>query len=197
MPEEHYWKMARDDARDTVENFINEIVEQLFDSGEASDDLNNDYPDGDSWHNENHVDKSYTLLEAANLLNQLSSVEEDDDGLWEGQSPHDAISTQAAYTYGNAVYSEWSDFIREINDGVGDRADALRRERDGKLEAARASLENPGLSEDARSKIESQIEALEDEDRFEEDVKRKLKREVEISAGIKKQKRTGPKEWSP
>ncbi len=44
----NYFRDAADDAAETVRNFADEILEQLLDSGEASDDLNNDYPNGDS-----------------------------------------------------------------------------------------------------------------------------------------------------
>jgi trans-aconitate methyltransferase len=113
---DNYRADAINDAADTAENFIAEIVEQLIDDGKASDDLLNDYPDGDSYHHESHVDKDYRLLEAATLLDQLYEFEETDSGLWEGQSPRDAIGTQAAFTYGAAVYSMFTRLVAEIND---------------------------------------------------------------------------------
>jgi hypothetical protein len=48
------------------------------------------------------------------ILDRLSEFEETDNGLWEGQDPRAAISTQAAYTYANAVYGEWRDIIEEL-----------------------------------------------------------------------------------
>jgi len=118
---------AKSDANDMARNFLEETLESYMDnSGEASNDLNNDYSGGDSYHHESHVDKSYTLQEAAELLDELDDYEETDEGLWEGQKPRDAISTQAAYTYGNAVYSLWQDIIKEIN-GDSDLADLLEQ----------------------------------------------------------------------
>lgn len=110
-----YRQDAASDAAETVRNFADEILEQLLDTGEASNDLFNDYPNGDSWHHECHVDKDYNLQEAAELLDELYDFEETDNGLWEGLEPRQAIVTQAAYTYSNAVYSEWRDLIEEIN----------------------------------------------------------------------------------
>jgi hypothetical protein len=55
----NYLREAADDAADTVRNFADEILEQLIDDGKASDDLLNDYPNGDAWHHECHVDKWY------------------------------------------------------------------------------------------------------------------------------------------
>lgn len=122
MPREetNYWKEAREDAVEMVNHFEDEIVEQLIDKGEASDDYNNDYPDGDSYHHETHTDRGYTLLEAAKLLDDLSEYEESDSGLWEGLEPRRAVEVQAAFTYGNAVGSFWSDLIRDINEAYNE-----------------------------------------------------------------------------
>jgi hypothetical protein len=130
---------AKSDAKETAHNFLEEIVESYIDNGEASDDLNNDYAGGDSWHHESHVDKSYSLQEAAELLDELDDYEETDEGLWEGQKPRDAISTQAAYTYGNAVYGCWRDIIKEINDDPD--LEELKEQYDGVEDAVREELE--------------------------------------------------------
>ncbi len=111
-----YVDNARDDARDMAEYFIDEIVSQLRASGEASDDVNNDYDDGDAYHHGTHVDRAYRLTEASAILDQLAQWEADDEGLWAGQDPREAISTQAAFTYGNAVNDHWETVIRRIND---------------------------------------------------------------------------------
>lgn len=115
MTDRNYAYDARDDAKETVLEFINQVVEQLEQGSDASDDLFNDYPDGDAWHNESHVDKDYTLREAAEVLHQLSEHKEDDYGLWESLPPVRAVIAQAAYTYGNAVYAAWRELIDHIN----------------------------------------------------------------------------------
>lgn len=105
------------DSLETIDHFEDEIIEQLEDKGEASDDLFNDYSNGDEYHHENHADKSYTLIEAAHLLSQLSEYEEGDSGLWEGiDDPEKAIEIKAAYTYGNAVMSDFQSMVSELND---------------------------------------------------------------------------------
>lgn len=111
-----YLDAARSDAQDTANNFIDEILESFMDNdGVASDDLlGADY--SDSYHHENHVDKSYNLSEAAELLEELDDYEETDEGLWQGLKPREAIGCQAAYTYGNAVYRLFTDLIKEINE---------------------------------------------------------------------------------
>jgi hypothetical protein len=112
----HWLHDAKEDARDTARYFLDAIAERIKDGEEASNDLLNDYPDGDSYHHESHVDKEYDLQEAAALLDELADYEETDSGLWQGLEPRKAISCQAAYTYGNAVYSLFHDLIGEIND---------------------------------------------------------------------------------
>ncbi len=113
--EKNYYQEAKEDAKECATNFLDQIVEQLLEDKQASSDLNNDYPDGDSYHHENHTDKYYNLQQAALVLDQLRSYTEGDEGLWERQSPEDAISTMAAYTYGNCVDSLWDDLITNIN----------------------------------------------------------------------------------
>ena len=133
----NYFREAADDAADTVRNFADEILEQLLDKGEASDDLLNDYPNGDAWHHECHVDKEYSLLDAATLLDQLMDFAEEDSGLWEGLEPRRAISAQAAYTYGNAVYADWHELIESINSAAPD----IIEDFDARIEQAAAENE--------------------------------------------------------
>ncbi len=111
----NYYQSAQSDAKEMALEFIDATVEQLIEKGAASTDLYNDYDNGDRYHHEVHVDRFYSLLEAATLLDQLNEYEETDSGLWAEQMPTEAISTQAAFTYGNAVYSLWVDIIEYIN----------------------------------------------------------------------------------
>lgn len=115
-----YRAKALDDAQNMAMEFIDDIVLAIQENGKASDDLFNDYHNGDSYHHETHVDKWYSLTEASELIDELHEFEETDSGLWEGQSPKEAISTCAAFTYGNAVYSMWQEIIEQINDDVED-----------------------------------------------------------------------------
>jgi len=138
-----YEPKAESDAKETVSNYSDDILEQLLKRGEASDDLcGGDYPNGDAWHQENHTDKSYDLQEACEVLTQLSEHEETDSGLWEGLGMKEALSACAAYTYANAVYEEWRELIRRIN------------------EAAEAIVEQ---YDEETSELETAIEALNDE----------------------------------
>jgi hypothetical protein len=197
MPEpENYSKNAEDDARETVEYFMDEIVEMLVDGGEASDDLSSDY--SDSYHHETHTDRSYSLLEAAQLLDELSNDEETDSGLWEGQEPREAVITQAAYTYGNAVMSKWNDFIKKINDEVPQVLDDMRTERDSKIEEFKERLSEMAEDDPERAALEKRIEELEDDDIFGEKLKKEAKRSVEQAIGLRRKPMgKGPLEWMP
>ncbi len=109
----NYAQDARNDAKQMALQFVDEIVEQLEDKGEAVAFLEA-YHGADRWHNETHVDRLYPLLQAAQLLDQLSEHKEDDCP-WEGLKPWRAISDQAACTYGNAVLSAWEELIDHIS----------------------------------------------------------------------------------
>ena len=115
-PEPTYYQLAEEDAKMLVTDyFMNEIIEQLMENGEASDDYNNDYRNGDGIFHEAIVDRDYSTEEAIELLNDLRECEETDSWLWKGQPWDRALATIAAFTYGNAVYDEWTKLIEEIN----------------------------------------------------------------------------------
>jgi len=65
-----YQQDVMNDAREMVLEYLDSIVEQLENGGEASNDLYNDYSNSDAWHHENHVDRWYNLTYAAELLDQ-------------------------------------------------------------------------------------------------------------------------------
>ena len=116
-PPTNYRQEAEDDAANLVlEYFMDEIVDQLINKGEASADINNDYDNGDGIFHEVITDRSYHMTEAAELLSQLYEYAEEDAGLWEGETDIDRIAEiQAAYTYGNAVWDELETLIMNIN----------------------------------------------------------------------------------
>lgn len=123
--EKNWFLKAIDDAKECFTNFVDEMCEQWERDREVSNDLHNDYADGDSYHHENHVDRSYRLTEAAALLDELSEYEESDDGLWQGLDPREAVSAQAAYTYGNAVLDQWRDLVSDLNSDLSDLRDTV------------------------------------------------------------------------
>ncbi len=112
----NYAVKAEEDAMECAEHFEDTLCQMWRDDRKLSTDLNNDYRNGDAYHHENHTDKAYSLADAAKLLDDLADSLETDNGLWDGQDPREAISTQAAYTYGNAVSYYWSAIIDAINE---------------------------------------------------------------------------------
>ena len=121
-PPTNYHKEAEEDAAMLITDyFMDEIVDQIIDMGEASRDINNDYANGDGIFHEVITDRSYHMTEAAELLSQLYVYAEEDTGLWEGETNVDRLAEiQAAYTYGNAVWAEFDDLITDINNEVDD-----------------------------------------------------------------------------
>lgn len=110
---------AIEHARDTADNFLEELVEQAMeDVGDVDSDLRNYYAGGDEFHHCNNVDIDYDLLEAAEVLDRLRNHEERDSSLWEGLEPRRAVCVQAAYTFGNAVYWHWQRIVENIQDDL-------------------------------------------------------------------------------
>ncbi len=190
-----YRKEARADAVSTVENYEDEIAEKIFDDGEASDDLLNDYGHGDSYHHERHVDKYYDLSDAAEVLDELSDFEETDTGLWEGLAPREAIGAQAAYTYGAAVYSFFQDLIKEVNDAVTDALSDLDDKHAEEDEEGKAAVENKreGIREKMRSAsvtakrreaLQEKLDDIEDYDADEHDAEREAAKKATIKETI-------------
>ena len=117
-----YRQEAKRDAAQMALHFLDEIVEQLKEKGTASDRLYHDYENGDEAL-DRYRQGGYSLHEAADVIEQLAEYEVDDEGLWQGLSPREAISVMAAETYANAIFELWRDLIDRINMAVGDNLD--------------------------------------------------------------------------
>jgi hypothetical protein len=184
---ENYRDEAQGDAADMAENFLDEIVEALVEKGEASDDINNDYHGGDSYHHETHIDKWYDLEDSARLLDELSEYEESDEGLWEGMKPRDAISAQAAYTYGRAVWELFSNLIETINEDDG--VEELRE----KLDLVEDDLTEEMGSEKTFVNIETkEVVYVKDESDHEAEVERRTKA---LTKDLRERVKAVIKEW--
>ena len=64
--------------------------------------------------------QAYSLIESANLLEQLRDFVETDKGIWDQLEPIEALSCQSAYTYGNAVMCKLQKLIDYLNESVID-----------------------------------------------------------------------------
>lgn len=150
-----YNKAALEDADDAIEYFIDEIVENIIDNQGLEDLDINQY--SDSYHHETHVDKSYSLREAAEVLGDLSDYEVDVSGLWQGMEPREAISAMAAYTYGNAVAVMFREEMERVKDAIEDADIAWdpEAEPEGLTEEEQDAWEV--MSENWYQKVEKQV----------------------------------------
>lgn len=119
-----YSEHAKEMAGDTISHYEDEIIDFLVEETEAATDIQ-DFPNGDSYHHETHVDRDYNLEEAAELVEELSDHAETDAGLWEGKEPSEVLSAQAAWTFGNAVAAEFQFLMEEINSEYASEVDDL------------------------------------------------------------------------
>lgn len=167
---------ARDDAKEFLQdNFLEEIVEQLVDGREVSDDINNDYYNGDGLFHEQITDKDYSPTEAVAVLEEYDDHEETDYGLWEGVSDWRRIlGTIAAYTYSNAVMSEIRNVIDDINDID---VDEMREELIKPLRAEHES-EQAQLAEENTEHEPEDFDEDEAAEKIEDELRREVEREV-------------------
>lgn len=130
QPEQLWMSKAIEDAEDLIkEYFIDEIVQAIVDGKEVSSDMYNDYDNGDGIFHGVITDRYYHRSDVMDLLDELCEYEEDDSGIWEGLDWEGVIQAKAAYTYGNAVMSEWDRIIEYINsiDFDGKTKDEIRK----------------------------------------------------------------------
>lgn len=190
MAESTYRQEAIEEATAAVEENMKEIVDQLWDDGAADVELS--YYDREFI--TTYSDRSYRLLEAAQVLDDLSDYEESDSGLWSGvEDPKEAVGIMAAYTYGNAVAAFFTDDMENVNSDVDDLLTELRAEYD-RLESRISTLSRKA---DRTDEEESELDALTvQNEEYEIFAKKRLKDAVLISIGRKEAPRD-PKDWSP
>lgn len=112
---------ANSDALEMLYEHREQVIEYLcMDAVWEAPKYPNEYEGMDRWHHESYIDKNpdYTLQEAADLLEQLEGFAETDRGLWQGIAPVAAITCQAAYTYGNAIWHYFVKHIENLNDNL-------------------------------------------------------------------------------
>lgn len=114
MRRKDYLGEARLDAAEMALEFLDEITENMLDTQGTSLHYA-DYTGGDEYHHQTHIDRDWSLTEAAEIIEQCRWNLEDDSGLWQGLEPIKAVIAQAAYTYGNTVTSFFQDLIHDLN----------------------------------------------------------------------------------
>jgi hypothetical protein len=110
-----YESEVRKEAVDFIEEVMDEVKEAL--QNEEGYLLDGDVDDRFF---ECVTDRSYTLSDAAFVIENSRNVE-DDSGLWQGQDPQDAIKSQAAFTFANDVRSEIEDIYEQIKSEYDDK----------------------------------------------------------------------------
>lgn len=121
-----YGKEVKQEAVDFLLNQESMIVDAL----ENDSDFDQNEIEGldSAWH-ENIVDRSYSLQDAAYILENCEN-EESDSGLWEGRDARETLSAMAAYSYSNDVWSEAEELYNEIKE----RMDELLEEEENSSE---------------------------------------------------------------
>lgn len=114
-----YRDQARKEAQKIAGNYLfQEILAEILEKKNTTDKIFiSDYPSGEQV--DPGGDTNYSLIESANLLEDLSEFEETDSAYWEGEPILNAFKTVAALTYRNAVRHFFNEIIDRLNDEVG------------------------------------------------------------------------------
>jgi predicted ribosome quality control (RQC) complex YloA/Tae2 family protein len=94
---QNYQKFLQDDAENFVNEYWDKLLDEIKDGGIGKHDAWT-FIDDDCYIHE-HVDGHYIDFDDAYWILKGCDDEETDSGLWEGQSPKDAIVTMAFFTY--------------------------------------------------------------------------------------------------
>lgn len=152
----NYQERLNNDAEDFINNYIDEIIEEVK---EGNFDLHDFcFYDGKL---DEHVDEYLDLQEAVDIIENCNN-EESDSGLWEGQQPEEALKTKAMFSYRLDVYEEVAEVL---SDKLEEYASDLEDQVNG-LEADKKVLEEEleDLEElDEEDQDEDRIEQLEEE----------------------------------
>lgn len=105
----HYSDEVRKEAIDFIDEMFDEFIEAMQNE--------EDYFFNDSGVEDRFFecvgDRSYTLTDAAFVIENSDNVETD-SGLWEGQDPVDAVCSQAAYTFSNDVRIKIEEIYEDV-----------------------------------------------------------------------------------
>jgi len=156
----NYQADVKKEAKSFLQNHEDDVKQAIKDGEDWSYNL--DFMDS-SFHSE-IVDQSYSLEDAAFIVENSDNTEED-SGLWEGQQPRDAIVTQAAYSFGNDVYTECERIYDEMKQEF---EDSKLEEDDEKNENVDVDEENDKIltqifNETATDKLQAVAKGSEDE----------------------------------
>lgn len=121
---------------DISRNYDEQVIEEakcfLYDNEDmirdaiknGSDFDRNDIDELDEVFHYSIVDRAYSLMEAAFIVENCHE-EEHDSGLWDGQSPRDAINTMAAFSFANDVWDELTALYEQIRSEYDEVMEAM------------------------------------------------------------------------
>lgn len=96
---------------------LDEIVAEVLEKKGPTDKVHNtDYPSGDI---RVPAIPTYSLWDAADVLEELNEFEETDSAYWEGKGVREALKIAASLTYRNAVRAHFTKIIDVLNDALG------------------------------------------------------------------------------
>lgn len=140
-----YRKQLDEEVIDFLKDHSDDIRQSLVDGGnfdEYSGWMDSDFHSA-------FVDRAYSLKEAVDVLENCRNVETD-SGLWQGQDAEAALSTQAAFSYGNDARREIADYLESIKESYGE----LKESKDSLISDLDERI----------SEAEDQISEIEDSD---------------------------------
>lgn len=106
-----YETIIEKDAKGFIENHEDAIKTAIVDDEDDFMEI-----DGiETGIHENIEDRSYTLSDAAFVIDNSDNVE-DDSGMWEGYEPDAALKAQAAYTFGNDVRIKCEEIYKKMKE---------------------------------------------------------------------------------
>jgi phage-related protein len=129
-------------AREAAREIADDILAALAEKGEV-DEYSTDHDAADEFIFSGAADQNYSLLEAAQILEDLADWEETDSGLWQGLPPRDAVTAQAAWTLRAASCDFFGKIMAAVNedarggilaDMIGEDDPACEYARRGRLE---------------------------------------------------------------
>jgi hypothetical protein len=101
------------EVRKEAVDFIGDCFDDVLSAFENDEDRLFDESGVDDAFWESVIDRSYSLSDAAFVIENSNNVESD-SGLWDGKDPAEALETQAAFTYGNDVRNEVEEIYEDL-----------------------------------------------------------------------------------
>jgi hypothetical protein len=153
----NYQEDVEKEAKDFLAQHEDEFKEAIK---EGKDFDYNDIDGLDEWVHEELTDRSYSVTDAAFVIDNSDNVETD-RGLWEGQDMQEALQTQAAYTFSNDVFLRAREIFDEIKSDWEDQKLEGKEDEDFEQEEAREKTDDHTLNVLFDEAISTKLEPVE------------------------------------